>query len=145
VQRVVQLAALAAVIACGVFFLWPAAAPHSFTSQLVPLGDWVVETLGERYRPLAWIVAATGITLIAAPLSVALSFIRRLDTLGTFLRRMAGGTARPGGGSVLDAGLGSVVGAGRDEFDEAVRSMSAAATERSRPARRRKLGEILDQ
>jgi hypothetical protein len=145
-QRLVQGAGLAAVIASGVYLVWPAAAPECFTSALAPLADYLAHWLGEPYRPLIWLVSATSVTLIAAPLSVAIGFARKLDTLGAMLRRAAAGTLRPSGGTGVDVGpvIGGVC-AGRDEFDEAVRSMGATATERPKQARRRKLAEILDQ
>lgn len=145
-QRLVQVAGLAAVIASGVYLVWPAAAPECFTSALAPLSDYLARWLGEPYRPFAWPVAATAVTLIAAPLSITIGFVRKLDSLGALVRRVAAGTWRPAGGNTADGGsvIRGVL-AGHDEFDEAVRSMTAAATERPRQPRRRKLAEILDQ
>jgi hypothetical protein len=145
-QRLVQIAGLAALIAAGVYLIWPAAAPECFRSGLAPLSDYLERWLGEPYRPLSWLVATTAIALIAAPLSIAIGFVRRLDTLGTLLRRVAGGTWRAAdnsGGGVVPA-MGRV-GVGRDEFDEALGAVATATSGRSGAPRRRKLSEILDQ
>lgn len=145
-QRLVQIAALAALIAAGVYLIWPAAAPECFASGLASLSDYLERWLGEPYRPLSWLVAATVVTLIAAPLSVAIGFVRRLDTLATALRRLGTGTWRVADNSVAGVvpAIGRV-GAGRDEFDEALGAVATATSGRGGAPRRRKLSEILDQ
>ncbi len=139
VQRLVQLAALLAVVGCGVFLVWPGAAPEFLTTLLRPVSDYLEHTLGEHFRPLAWLAAAAAVVIIASPLAIAIGFIRKLDTMGALLRRVAG-VLRNSAANTLGASPG--IWTGVDELDEAVQSMATTANERPKQARRRKLAEM---
>lgn len=148
-QRGVQVVALAAIVACGVFLVWPAGAPDWASSTLEPLSKSLVKQWGEPYRPLAWLVAGTGVALIAAPLAILLGFVRRLDMMAVLLRRVAGAVRSSGAQPMSQPVTATAERKGLwgepDELDEAVRTMTATVTERPRQTRRRKLAEILDQ
>jgi hypothetical protein len=64
-QRCVQGIGLAALLACAVFLVWPAAVPSWLNSQLSPVAEYLVRVLGESFRSVVWLVLAAAVTLIA--------------------------------------------------------------------------------
>lgn len=144
-QRCVQGIGLAALLACAVFLVWPAATPSWLNLQLSPVVEHLVRLLGESFRSVVWLVLAAAVTLIAAPLAIQLGFARKLDSLAALVRR-AGGTSRAVGRSVPHAAPSQGdVRVPRDELAEAVGGMGATASRRPKQAGRVKVADLFRQ
>jgi len=144
-QRCVQGIGLAALLACAVFLVWPAAVPNWLNSGLSPVAEYLVRLLGESFRSVVWLVLAAAVTLIAAPLAIQLGFARKLDSLAALVRR-AGGTSRAVGRSVPQAAPAQGdVRVARDELAEAVGGMGATASRRPKQAGRVKVADLFRQ
>jgi hypothetical protein len=136
-QRAVQIAALAVIIAYGVFLVAPSVAPEWASSALEPVADFFGQRLGKPYQPLVWLVVATAAGLIAAPLAILIGFVRKLDTLGALLRRIVASFRATGGQKPETAAAWREIFRGGDEVDDAVRTMAATTSERAKQPRRR--------
>lgn len=146
-QRLLQIAGLAIVIACGVFIVWPDGIPNCVATAVQPLLGYLARFVGKHAPEVTWLVVSTASTLIASPLAILLGFIRKLDALAGMVRRGGGGGGGPTAGRTAPPGPtpdGDWSGSVRDPLDDAVRAMSATVLGRPQ-ANRRRLFEMRDE